>query len=882
MNDKAGHIFRDRSTGYGAYSLTVEGMRTPLGVDSAAPVFRWRYGPNAITGTSARVLLWQDATSALIWDSGPLGLAATATYAGESLTSLTRYRWRVEVEGELAGHEPLAVANSWFETGLGDVSRTGGSWISRDTRRTPQTDPPDMGEMGWRQGLLPSPAIFRKNFDIRSAVLSARLCITAHGVYRARINGERAGADELSPGWTDYGDRVSYQVYDVSDSVVLGTNQLDVELGDGWWSGYIGFDSRKPAYHYGLVPEMWAVLVIDTDVGRTLLRTDATWTYSTGTTVYSDLLLGEFVDLTRTPSEDSWLPAIIAHNDLSSIVPTDDTPIRVLDRITSVSASPNAEGAMIYDFGQNLVGHARVTVSVPEPSLLRLRFAEAILGAGIYRDNLRAADSTDWFKVDAGSHTLETTFALHGFRFLELSGIAVYPLPVDVVAVVVGNEIPRTGWIETSHSGINQLLSNIVWSARGNFVGVPTDCPQRDERLGWLADAQVFLPTAAFFGDVRSFFRRWLRDVRSAQGTDGSFADVAPVVSSFFLDGAPGWGDAGVIIPWELYRRYGDLDLLRESYNSMRQWVDLIWLENPDLIWRNRVGHSYGDWLNVDQVTPREVVATAFFAHSADLLARSAVALGNTVEADRYRALAADIAQGFQSEFISDDGTILGDTQTGYVLALAFGLAGASAPDVAERLIDALAAREWHVASGFIGAGLLCEVLTSIGRTDLSYLLLEQEDYPSWLYPVGQGATTVWERWDGIQPGGQFQSWEMNSLNHYAFGAIGNWMATTMLGIDQSPHSIGYAELLLRPEPGGSLTSASGVFESPRGRVEVGWFVRGDRIEFDVAIPPGAPATFVVPPRVAELTVEGAASDLGGTFSLGPGKHRLVGEWLAS
>jgi alpha-L-rhamnosidase len=478
-----------------------------------------------------------------------------------------------------------------------------------------------------------------------------------------------------------------------------------------------------------------------------------------------------------------------------------------------------------------------------------LRHGETLDQGGLYTANLRSAEQRDVYVArDGEANVFEPVFTLHGFRYLEVTGLDREVAVEHVTAQVLSSATPAAGTIETSSADVNQLISNIRWGQRGNFVGLPTDCPQRDERLGWLADAQVFLPTAALNADVQAFFARWLADVRGAQSIEGSFPDVVPVVSTFFADGAPAWGDAGVLIPWHLYRVYGDRRLLAESIDSMRRWVDFVERHNPSLVWSKRVGHHFGDWLQIDAETPRPLLATAYFARSAATVAQAARALGLAEAATHYAGLADRIAATFRSTFVDSDGRLAGDTQTGYLLALAFDLvSGEQRTRAAAHLVEAIERHNGLLTTGFVGVSLLCPVLSEIGRDDLAFALLETDRYPSWLYSVRQGATTIWERWDGWTEHAGFQSVEMNSFNHYSLGSVGEWLYRYVAGIDQQPDSVAYQRLLIAPRVGGTITSASAAYESPRGRIAVSWTLVDEKVEVNVEIPPGATATVVVP-----------------------------------
>jgi alpha-L-rhamnosidase len=846
------------------YDLRCEHRVTPLGIGERRPRLAWKLrAPGRGEAQSAYRI-----EVAGMWDSGRVedADARVVEYGGPPLASGTRYRWRVTVWDRHGG--PAGAADSWFETGLLDPSEWSAAWIARDPTLVPIVDPPSEGDRPLdAHGLEPCPHL-RRAFQVRGPVRRARAYVTARGVYELRLNGRRVGDAELAPGWTDYTRRIRYQAYDVTDHLRDGENVVAAVLADGWWSGYVGFDPRRPAMHYGRFPELLAQLHIDLEDGaRQVVATDAAWRERPGRIRYADLLMGECHDARESldgfdaPGYDDgdWRPVAVMSADRSTLVAAVDEPVRVLDELRPAAVTRRPDGELLADFGQNLVGRVRLTVSGSPPGRrIVLRHAEALRADGsLYTENLRTAEATDVFiAAGEGVEVFEPRFTFHGFRYVEVSGLEG---ELDVVARVLGSDTPWAGSFRCSDPEVEQLQSNIRWGQRGNFLSVPTDCPQRDERLGWLADAQVFLPTACWNADVAAFFTKWMDDVLDAQGSDGAFTNVAPRISGVPDQGAPGWGDAGVIVPWHLYRVYEDRRVLERSFDGMLAWVDHVHRNNPDLVWRHAVGPHFGDWLQVGVQTPRDVLATAFFAHSAALTARAAQVLGRDADAARCDALAARIRERFRESFVDADGRVAGGTQTGYLLALALGLLADEQVDAAvEHLAADIEARGRHLSTGFLGVGLIAPVLTDHGRADLAYALLHQAGYPSWLYSVRHGATTVWERWDGWTAERGFQAAAMNSLNHYALGSIGEWLYRDVAGISQAAGSAGFRELVVRPRMGGRLVWAEGRYESVRGLVAARWeLLGGDRFVLEVEIPPGVAATVHVPTSDPPSVCEG-------------------------
>ncbi|WP_328850154.1 glycoside hydrolase family 78 protein [Micromonospora globbae] len=844
------------------YGLEAEQRREPLGVGERCPRLSWKLesdrrgaAQSAYQITAAERAADLDDPDRLVWDTGrrSSGDGLLVPWDGPALRSATRYHWRVRVWDETGAQ--AGAAQSWFETGLLHRDDWTAVWIGRDPALLPHVDPPADEDLP-SPPLASPPLYLRREFHLARQPVRARLYATARGVYEPRLNGARVGDVEMAPGWTEYHRRLQYQTYDVTDLLRPGANVVAAIVGDGWWCGYVGFDPRRPAQHYGDRPAFLAQLVLDfADGSRQVVATDGNWTERPGAIRAADLLMGEYVDHRQhvpgwdLPGVAGFRPVAVLDTAPGPLVAEPDHPIRVTRTVAPVEIRRRGPGRYVVDFGQNLVGRVRLTVRAATAGhRIVLRHAEMLADGELYVDNLRRARATDVY-VTGGDpvEVFEPRFTYHGFRYLEVADHPGELRLSDVVARVLHNDTPWTGWFECSDPVVNQLQSNIAWGQRGNFVAVPTDCPQRDERLGWLADAQIFAPTAGRNADVSAFLARWLRDVVDGQDADGAFRDVAPVVT-LGREAAPAWGDAGVIIPWYLWRVYGDRRVLERGFDAMRAWVDHVHRHNPDLRWRNRTGNSYGDWLQVDVTTRRDVLATAYFAHSTQLVAQAAEVLGRHDEAEQLRDLHARIRAAFVDSYVGDDGTVEGGTQTAYLLALAFGLLPQRlVPAAVEHLAADIEKRGHRLTTGFVGVALLCPVLADHGRADLAYALLHQDRYPSWGYSIRHGATTIWERWDGWTEHAGFQSPAMNSFNHYSLGSVGDWLFGRVAGIDQTPSSVAYRELLLRPLPGGRLTWARAEQETARGRVACGWSMSDGRITVTVTVPPGSTAVLQIP-----------------------------------
>jgi alpha-L-rhamnosidase len=720
----------------------------------------------------------------------------------------------------------------------------------------------------------------RRVFAVAKSVRRARLYATARGLYQVLLDGKAVGNASFAPGWTDYRKRIQYQTYDVTDQLAKGDHAMGIVLGSGWYSGHVGLTGGG---NYGDQPYALAQLVLEYTDGTTeTVATDANWRGSFGPILSQDLLMGESFDARKALG--NWSAASYSDSKWDAVsmqtfpaVPLVAQTAPVVTKVEELTPKrithPNTE-SYVFDLGQNMVGWARLRVKGPAGQTVRLRFAEMLNPDGtIYTTNLRGAKATDFYTLAGrGQEVYEPTFTFHGFRYVELVGYPGVPNKDAVRGIVVSSDNTRTGDFECSNPLVNQLQSNIFWGQRGNYLEIPTDCPQRDERLGWMGDAQIFARTATFNNDVAAFLGKYTQDIEDAQGAEGGFSDVSPRMGDQ-SDGAPAWGDAGVIVPWTIYQAYGDKRILASRYKAMQKWIAYIDSANPDHQWLNRQNNSFGDWLNVDDDTPREVLATAYFARSTDLLARSARVLGRGGDAARYEQLLDQIRTAFVKNYVSADGSIRGDTQTGYILALRFNLLPESLrANAAQRLVDAIMVkRKGHLSTGFLGVGALNPTLTSIGRSDVAYQLLTTDTYPSWGYSIRQGATTIWERWDGWTQEKGFQDPGMNSFNHYSLGSVGEWMYGTVAGLDLDPAKPGYENIIVRPIPGGGFTWARAKYDSIRGRIETSWRTRGQRFELDVTVPGNTTATVYVPTQRANSATEGGqlASSADGVRYLG-------------
>jgi alpha-L-rhamnosidase len=850
------------------------------------------------------------------WDSGRVESASSVDigYGGGALRRGSRYRWQVRVFDE-RGQASDWSAPAWFEVELDPAEGWQAVWVrlgpaGHRARPPGAQDPTDPVILAMRPA-----AYLRRSFRISKPVASGRLRATALGLYEARLNGHRVGDAFLTPGWTDYGQRIQYQTYDVTGLLVSGENVLSAVIADGWYAGFVGFDAKRAGAHHGTTPELLAQLDISFGDGSTQrLVTDRHWRSQEAAIRHADLLMGERHDLRLEPrgwdcpgydaSTGGWSAVRTRPRDTRPLVADPGPPVRVIEEIAPASISDDAQGRRIVDFGQNLTGWLRIRIDAPAGTQVRVRHGEMLDSDGsLYTANLRAARQTDDFVCSGGQQVLEPRFTLHGFRYAEVSVIPGndprsprdgYPAelrPADVVARVVHSDILPTGSFGSSADWLDRLFRCIDWGQRGNFISVPTDCPQRNERLGWLGDAQIFARTACYNRDVAAFFAKWLDDVADAQLPSGAFTDIAPRLFAA-RPGAPAWADAGVIVPWTVWKMYGDTSVLRRHFGAMSRWMDLLERDNPDYLRAHGLGNSYNDWLApAGDDTPRELLATAYWAHDAALMAEICDAIGRPDDAAAYRALWLKVSEAFAPAFIAGDGTIESGTQTAYVLGLHMGLVPDEArAAAAEHLVAAIRAADWHLTTGFVGVGYLLPVLSTTGHSSVAYRLLEQQTQPSWRYMIDSGATTIWERWDGWSAERGFQTPRMNSFNHYALGSVGEWLYRFVLGIDQAPGTAGFSRPLLRPHPGGSLGWARGSYASVRGTISAGWERHGRLFSYRVELPPNVTATVCVPSGDAASVRDaaggapaavagfpGAAGEQEAVFYVGPGSHEFAG-----
>lgn len=743
---------------------------------------------------------------------------------------------------------------------------------------------------------LPPPPQLRSAFSSDKPVRRATIYATALGLYEMHLNGQRIGEDYFTPGWTDYRKRVYYNTYDVTDLLREGENVLAALLGDGWYAGYVGFGMRREIY--GDEPRLRAQLEIEYEDGSTeTIITDDSWKAAYGPVREADLLMGTAYDAREERDwrgvgfdDSGWAPVTVGKEYEGLVQAYPGAPVRRQEEIAAIEVTEPEPGVYVFDLGQNMVGWVRLKATGEAGRQVTIRHAEMLNEDGtLYTIALRAARATDYYTPAAdGSFEFEPVFTFHGFQYVEVRGLDAPPTLEAVTGIVVNADMERTGDVDTSSPLVNQLVHNIVWGQKGNYLEVPTDCPQRDERLGWTGDAQFFARTAGYNFDVAAFFTKWLVDLnQDSQNEEGAFAAVAPDVIDFSGAGATAWADAGIICPYTIWRFYGDTRIIEQHWDSMVRYLDYLERTSDGLV---RTQGAYGDWVNLGGGASSEVIGTSYFAHVAGLMSEMATAIGKDDEAKKYADLAERIRAVFIEKFVENDGSIKESSQTGYALAFTMDLLPQEKRDeAAERFIEELAAKDWHLATGFIGTPRLLPALTNAGLNDAAYRLLLTETFPSWLFQVKLGATTMWERWDGWTPEKGFQDPGMNSFNHYAFGSVGEWLYGVAGGIQTD--GPGFRKILIQPRPGPGLTHAAAAYQSINGKIVCDWRIEEGRLEMKVVIPPNTTATVHVPGAVAgDVTESGAAAaeaegvkrvgDEGAAvFEIGSGTYEFSAPW---
>jgi alpha-L-rhamnosidase len=902
-------------------ALRCEYLVDPLGIDEAHPRLTWRDESSARGRMQAayRILVAGSETSLAkengdLWDSGivPGGDTVNVAFGGKPLQSRQQCFWKVRVWDE-QGHATWSRPARWTMGLLQSNDWRADYIFYRDT--TPVFK--DTHSLF----LLPAHQ-FRKEFDASRSIKRATIYATALGIYELHINGHRVGDARFAPGWTDYHQRAYYNTYDITDLVKRGRNAIGAWLADGWYSGYIGFGlltgigtERIGRYTYGKTPAFMAQLEIEyTDGSREVIATDPTWKVTgDGPIQQADFLMGEFYDARKeTPgwteavfNDGNWESAIRAEDnghvpatfyEFRNPTPPDKapeikgreidlgfkrpprlesfpgSPVRETEELKAVGITTPTNGVHIFDLGQNFAGVIRLKVKGSAGTKILLRYGEMLHPDGsLMTENLRKARATDFYVLrgNPDGETFVPRFTFHGFRYVEVTGFPGKPELGDVTGIVLHSDTPLTSDFQCSDPMVNRLFKNIVWTQRANFIDLPTDCPQRDERFGWTGDAQTYVHAATYNADVAAFYTKWLRELMESQRPSGTFPGYAPYPFQHGWDFGTAWCDAGVICPWTIWQAYGDTRIIERCWEPMTRFME--WRESTatNFLGINH-GNDWGDWLSVGEKTPLAYIDTVYFAYTAKLMAAMAQAIAKDDEAAKYRNLFASIKGAFNEKYVHADGSLTVNSQTAYALALFMDLlpenlrmpAGAI---LAKRIQAKANDRNSGMTTGFIGTRPLLPVLSSVGQFDTAIQLFQSRKYPSWGYEVEQGATTIWERWNGFTKDKGFggrQNAEMNSFAHYSFGAVCEWMFSQLAGI--SSDGPGYRKIIIRPTPPSPTLNLAvkpidwvkAHYDSVCGRIECNWKLSDGRFTLETTIPANTTATVYVPAKSADAITE--------------------------
>ncbi len=856
-------------------SLKTNHLVEPQGISpDAAPVLSWVLSSKEHGTMQTAYQVSVSVGGRTVWDSGKVESdnSAFVKYEGP-LAPDTRYAWSVKV-WDNHGKSSKKASGSW-STGL-RLEDWKAQWIGK------------VGDF--------TPFRLRGTMKPAKAVRRATAYISAHGFYYAYINGTKVGEDLLTPGWTSYNKRLQYQAYDVTKLLKSGENLVEATLAPGWYSSGMGYGDPAKRYRYG--DEMFLIMQVNVEYAdgtEDVLVSDDSWEMSPCEVTFAGIYDGETIDHTV---KESWQPVEAYLLPCDKLVPTVNEPVRKRMSLKPVAVITTPKGEKVLDFGQNLVGWEKVRLQGFPGDTVRVRHAEVLDQDGnFYTVNLRQAKTTSTYVLAGGAaEEFEPDMTFYGFRYIKVEGVKGELNPDDFEAVVISSGFEDIGHFACSNETINQLQSNIEWSFHDNFVDVPTDCPQRDERLGWTGDAQVFFRTASFLGSVDTFFSKWLADLYADQREDGGMPRIIPDV---FPDSkgrlfATGWADACTIIPWNHYQAYGDLGILEQQYPSMKAWVENCIARTKDTGWLMKGDDHYGDWLfwskdndrdGQSAVTSKELIAQCFYANSLRILSESATLLGNRRDAEYYGNILEKVRKAYMDEYVTPNGLVSSNTQTAYILALKFRMIPSVMNGRAtERLVANIKAYKDHMTTGFLGTPYICEVLTDNGRSDVAYKLLLQKTCPSWIYPVSMGATTIWERWDSMKKDGSIPDNGMNSFNHYSFGAVGDWLYRSAVGIRET--SPGYKTILIQPHVGGGFEWMEASTVTPYGKVYAKWTAVNDDLRtLEVEVPVNTTADVILPAyasrvmRCDDRSVKGSQQPGGLVkYSIGSGTYRFTVE----
>ena len=854
-------------------SLSCEYRVNPLGLDESRPRLSWILESNQhnqkqsayqILCASDKSLLQQDIGD--LWDSRKTNSDESVhiSYAGQPLKSRMQIYWKVRV-WDMQNHASQWSEPAFFSMGLLENSEWQAQWISYNTNDLNQN--PDLH--------LPPCPFMRKEFQSDKKIKSATIYVSSLGLFELSLNGQRVGSDYFTPGWTNYNKRVYYFTYDVTNLVQPGENAIGAILAEGWYADYIGYSilvnwPQKKNF-YGKTPALITQLEIEYEDGsKNIISTDETWKATTGSIRESSMLMGEMYDArleiknwNKTGLDDKdWQHVTVMPDYPGELQAYPGVPVQKTEEITPVELTEPQEGVYVFNLGQNFAGYARLKIKGAAGTRVTLRFAEMLHKDGnIMTENLRKARATDVYilKGDPQGEIWEPRFTYHGFQYVEVTGLTEKPDLDTVTGVVLHSNTPVAGFLECSSEMVNKLYKNITWTQRSNYVDIPTDCPQRDERLGWTGDAQIYIRSASYNMDIGAFFKKWIRDLNDEQRAEGYYPNFAPVAFHRTSDQhyyySPGWMDAGIVCPYTLYQVYNDKRILKTFFDNMKKQIQ-FYIDIAEDYTINEDIQAWGDWLSFGAKTSNHYIATAYFAYDTRLMIEMAHALGRTQDVTYYETLFEKIQQAFIKKYWTPEETFRDDTQTAYAMAIYMKLLPKELEQkAAERLAQLINQNNNHLTTGFIGCKHLLPALSEYGYDDLAYTLLTNTTFPSWGYEVVNNATTIWEHWDSYTIKDGFKGSGMNSFNHYGFGAVNEWMFRYMAGIDTE--GAGFKEILIQPHIGDrQITWVHASYHSIRGLIKSRWRVDGSQFYLNVTIPANTTATVMMPGALNKMDKE--------------------------
>lgn len=818
--------------------LRTNHMNNPLGYDLGKPVVSWKVEETKGKFTQNAVV--QAATDPnfqnIVYEISGKNLDSYGTVLDIPMEPSVRYYWKVKITTDK--DEEAVSSTAWFETPK-NPHVWKGIWISPDFQKNSKED-----------------GIVFHEFNISKTVKKARLSISGLGLYEVYIDGKKVGDEYLTPNFNDYFSWIQFQTYEAEEYLCPGTHKIEIWLGSGWYKGkHLTFNEGNPDCHYGDTSGTIAELKVFYEDGtEELFQTDLTWKGRRSCIRANSLYDGEIIDETFNQSEIFSVKELnIGTEQLKARL---SLPVRkkLIKKPKELILTP--KGERVLDFGQNMAGWIVFYNRLDKGQTCKMTGGEILQQGNFYHENMRSAKTEFTYTSDGESKWIRPHFTYYGFRYIKLEGFPENIKLEDFEAWVLYSDMEETGSIITGNEKVNQLISNILWSQRSNFIDVPTDCPQRDERLGWTGDTQVFCKTASFNMDTQEFYRKHMYDVWSEQKKNNGM--VPMVVPDLFLTAtSAAWGDIAVIVPWVQYQMYGDRSLLKKQFSGMKAWVEYIYKmgkeEGETGLWK--AGTHFGDWLSLDTLDGRATggtdvhfIASAYYYYSVSLLVNAAEVLNLCKDSEKYSKLKQKIRASFIKEYYTGTGRLAVDTQTAYILVLYLHLyPEGKEKNLILRLVDKIKENKNHLTTGFVGTPLLCPVLSQYGYGDLAYTLLLNEDFPGWLYAVNMGATTIWERWNSVRPDGTMHPDGMNSLNHYAYGSIQEWMYQYMLGIQEEKNVPAWKSFILRPQPDQRIGKAEAVFDSPFGKIVSAWEYKESNIFFHFEIPFDTSAKILLP-----------------------------------